>query len=236
MPGSLGLKGEPNAVRAASGQEPLPSGIASPGKKIKSILQRPSDDRAIAASGTRPLAAGGHAGAVPRLPIARRTRGPRLRSCPRPPVPWCRCRRRRRRRCRDLAPQNADCPVHRPQDLEIFSGLVERPMASRAQELSALLHAPDLASDAGVKAVELRECLRIARPADRRDVIAAYWLARQRAAEHQLAVGTRRSGSISWTSPPATTARLRRPAPWRPSACLRPGKRSMPMSWSRRLR
>ena len=72
-----------------------------------------------------------------------------------------------------------------PKSQELFSGLVEKSVASRAQELSAELNAPPQASDASVKAVELRDCLRIARPADRRDVIAAYWLARQRAAEHQ---------------------------------------------------
>jgi hypothetical protein len=72
-----------------------------------------------------------------------------------------------------------------PKTLELFSSLVDKSVASRAQELCAALHAPPQAGQSGGQPVELRECLRIARPADRREVLAAYWLARQRAAENQ---------------------------------------------------
>ena len=49
-PGNLGLDAEPNAVRAASGQEPLSGDSPLPRKGPKSILRRPSDDRAAAAN------------------------------------------------------------------------------------------------------------------------------------------------------------------------------------------
>ncbi len=73
-----------------------------------------------------------------------------------------------------------------PKTLELIPGLADKSPASRAEELSAYLHAPVQEGAGGAKQVELRECLRITRPADRREVIAAYWLAGQRAAEYKL--------------------------------------------------
>jgi hypothetical protein len=159
-----------NAVRAASGQEPLSSESALPRKGPKSILRPSHDDRAVAAA---PADRPPDAGVAPSLLAA--PAGPLV------PVPPSAS-------ALFPGPRTTQMQITRstdPKTLDLFSGLAERPPASRAQELSAALHAPAQASQPGVKAVELRECLRNARPADRREVIAAYWLARQRAAEYK---------------------------------------------------
>jgi hypothetical protein len=170
MPGKSGLDVDPNAVRAASSEEPVSNPVAPPRGGMKSILQRPRDDRTIAEA---PADRKTDAGVAPSLltsPTAPLVPVPPVES-PSPPDS-----------------RTAQMQMSRPADpknQELFSGLVDKSVASRAQELSAELNSPPQASDASVKAVELRDCLRIARPADRREVIAAYWLARQRAAEHQ---------------------------------------------------
>jgi hypothetical protein len=169
LPGGMGMGAEPNAVRAASAQEPLSNGSSLPRKGLTSILERSGDDRAVAAApANRPP----DAGVAPSLlapPV-----GPLV---PIPPSASALL----------PGPRTAQMQITRstdPKTLELFSGLVEKSVTSRAQELSAALHT-QAQGESGVKPVELRECLRIARPADRREVIAAYWLARQRAAERQ---------------------------------------------------
>ncbi len=189
-PGNSGLDVDPNAVRAASDQEPLPTG-SSPPRKERSILQRSSADRVLAAAPAfRPPDAGAPRAAGQPVPSGARVDNPPVAPAPSlsaasapagPLVP---------------VPPPASLPGPRtaqmqttrstdPKTLELFSFLAEKEKspASRAQELSAFLHAS--ARETGVKAVELGDCLRLARPADRRGVITAYWLARQRAAEHQ---------------------------------------------------
>jgi hypothetical protein len=190
LPGSFGVDGEPNAVRAASGQEPLSSGAAQPRKEPKSILRQPGEARAATANPADRLRNAGvavgfnvatadgapadrppGAGVAPSLSAA--PAGPLVPVPPPASLP---------------GPRTAQMQITRtdPKTLERFSGLAdEKSKASRAQELATFLHAPVQVGEGGAKPVELRECLRLARPADRRDVIAAYWLARQRAAENQ---------------------------------------------------
>lgn len=171
LPGSLGLDAAPNAVRAASAQEPLSRGSATPPRETKSILRRAGDDRVLAAAPANQPAS---TAAIPSILAA--PTGPLSRLPPSASLP---------------TPRTAEMQITRstdPKGMELFSGLVEKSVANRAQELCTALHAPlqaGQASQTGVKPVELRECLRMARPADRREVIAAYWLARQRAAESQ---------------------------------------------------
>ncbi len=191
-PGNLGLDAEPNAVRAASGQEPLSGDSPLPRKGPKSILRRPSDDRAAAANPAGRLRDAGPAVGLnvadspARAPAHRPADdgvAPSLMAQPAGPlvpVPPSAPAALPGTRTAQMQITRTD-----PKTLELFPGLTERPPASRAQELSAALHATAQASQTGVKAVELRECLRSARPADRREVIAAYWLARQRAAEYK---------------------------------------------------
>ena len=170
-PGKSGLDVDPNAVRAASSEEPVSKPTVPPRGGMRSILQHRRDDRTVAEA---PAEHKTDAGVAPSLLTS-----PTAPLVPVPPpaesssLP---------------GPRTAQMQVSRPADpknQELFSSLVEKSVASRAQELSAELNASSPASDASVKAVELRDCLRLARPADRREVIAAYWLARQRAAEHQ---------------------------------------------------
>ena len=72
--------------------------------------------------------------------------------------------------------------------LGLYSALLEAKPAVRAKLLSVELHwARTLPEEAG-ESIELRKCLTGLSGADRRQVIAAYWLAAQRAAEYQALV------------------------------------------------
>jgi hypothetical protein len=68
----------------------------------------------------------------------------------------------------------------------LYPALVSVPAGARVKQLSAALHwNRNLPQDTG-RAAELEECLRGLSGTDRRGVIDAYWIARQRAAEHQV--------------------------------------------------
>ena len=86
MPGKFGLDVDPNAVRAASSEEPISNPTAPPRSGMRSILERPRDDRAVAAAPADRKAEAGVA----------------LRSPPRRTPRWRPCHTRSRRRCRDL--------------------------------------------------------------------------------------------------------------------------------------
>jgi hypothetical protein len=65
----------------------------------------------------------------------------------------------------------------------LYASLTEAKPAARARLLAGVLHAPQQPAPGEGKLVDLKTCLRSARPADRRDVVTKFWLARQRAAE-----------------------------------------------------
>jgi len=71
----------------------------------------------------------------------------------------------------------------------LYPALISVPAGARVKHLSATLHwNRNLPQDTG-RPVELEECLRGLSGTDRRSVIDAYWIARQRTAEYQVLVG-----------------------------------------------
>jgi hypothetical protein len=71
----------------------------------------------------------------------------------------------------------------------MYPALISVPAGARVKHLSTALHwNRSLPQDAG-RPAELEECLRGLSGPDRRSVIDAYWIARQRAAEYQVLVG-----------------------------------------------
>jgi hypothetical protein len=68
----------------------------------------------------------------------------------------------------------------------LYPGLVDSKPGVRAQRLAEALFGCRLELPAAGKAVELRDCLREARTADRRELLSAYWRARQCAADYQV--------------------------------------------------
>jgi hypothetical protein len=71
----------------------------------------------------------------------------------------------------------------------LYPALVSASATARVKDLSAALHwNRNLPPDSG-RSVELEECLRGLSAGDRRSVIDAYWIARQRLAEYQVLVG-----------------------------------------------
>ena len=71
----------------------------------------------------------------------------------------------------------------------LYPALVDADPAVRAKHLTTALHWNRVLPEPAGQPIELAECLPARSGTDRRDVIAAYWLARQRAAEYQVRAG-----------------------------------------------
>jgi hypothetical protein len=68
------------------------------------------------------------------------------------------------------------------------AGLVGLPAAERAKQLVATLHANQTLSQGTGQSLSFEDFLRASPGSDRREMAATYWIARQRAAEHQAVV------------------------------------------------
>jgi hypothetical protein len=75
-----------------------------------------------------------------------------------------------------------------PAAAGLYPGLVDAKPSVRAQRLAEGLYWNRSISELTGKTIELKDCLREVKPADRQELIAAYWLARQHAAEYQTLV------------------------------------------------
>ena len=71
------------------------------------------------------------------------------------------------------------------EDMGFYSALIEARPAVRAKHLTLSLHGNSNLPEGSGESIELAQCLAGLSQADRRRVIAAYWLTRQRAAEYQ---------------------------------------------------
>jgi len=94
-----------------------------------------------------------------------------------------------------VPPEPTPRTVHKPAlDLQgalpatsgLYPALLDADPAVRAKHLTTALHGNRVLPEPTGRPIELAECLSLKSGTDRRNVIAAYWLARQRAAEYQL--------------------------------------------------
>jgi len=173
--------GDASRVEPATLNEPIPNGLESPA--------RPSGANQPTAAPPRQIEPPAEAEeAMPRTPetpdAEAESAEPPMPRLPMVPVPTNRSR---------PTPRTANKPVlgadsDLPPASGLYPGLVDERPGVRAKQLAVTLHWHRSLPEPAGQPIDLRACLREATPADRRGLIEAYWLARQRAAEYQVLV------------------------------------------------